>query len=315
MENAALKLFESLDKYSKIEELIFQGESEGIYLECKSPTVPTLDKAKKVHLARALSGFSNTEGGIIIWGVSTTKHEHSTLDILSQIEEIGNCDNFSKQIESSIPTLTIPSITNSLTKVIKKSKKDSRGIIITYIPKSLGDPVQSNKEEYFYFRNGDEFTKLPYEMLKRLFASTESPDLHIVFDSRLVNVKGNGVWEIPIILKNNSSAIAEYVEVLVEIKNEDYCQNISCTDFRDISEVNPNLKIFEKKVNGVIHRGLSNMIGKIIVTMKKEKRFKKVLKINIKIYSNKMVARQEDLSIYVSKEGISVKRGKEKYLY
>jgi len=315
MENAALKLFESINNYSKIEELIAQGEAEGIYLECKSPTVPLLDKGKKVQLARALSGFSNTEGGIIIWGIGITKHKHSNLDILSQIEEIGNCDNFAKQIEISIPTLTIPSITHSLTKIIKKSKKDSRGVIITYIPKGLGDPVQSNRDEYFYFRNGDEFTKLPYEMLKRLFASTESPDLHVVFNSKLVKIKEGGVWEIPIILENNSSAVAEKNHVFVQVINEEYCQEILSEKFIDVSNINPGKKVFSVKIEDAIHRGLDTLIGKLIVKMKLEKRFKRLLKLNISIYSNKMRAIEEEMSIYLSKTGVSVRKTSEKYLY
>ncbi len=317
MENAALKLFESINNFSKIEEFIAEGETEGLYLECKSPSIPRLDQEYKKHLASVLSGFSNTEGGIIIWGVSTTKHLHGDLDVLTKIEELGNCDNFAKQIETSIPQLTIPAITRSQTKVIKKSKKDNRGIIITYVPKSIGDPVQSNKDQHFYFRNGNEFTKLPYEMLKRLFASTESPDLHVLFDSRLVIIKEEGVWEIPIILTNNSSAAAEKTKVVVEMKNEKYCQEItSSKEFRDISNVNPDKKIFISEIkDNVIYRGLNSVSGSIIVKMKKEKRFKRVLKINVTIYSNKMVAREEKMSIYVSKSGISVRKEGEKYLY
>ena len=237
MENGgALKLFEFLNEYHKIEGLIREGESEGLYIECKSPSEPRLNPGMKMQLSQAISGFSNTEGGIIIWGVSTTKHDHSSLDILSQIEEIGNCDNFSRQIESSIPTLTTPSVTNSKTKVLKKSKKEGRGIIITYIPKSTGDPTQSNKDNHFYFRHGDEFKILPYEMLKRLFASTKNPDLHALFDSRLIKLKDN-IWEIPIILTNKSSAIGEHIRVYVEVENEGDCDSIVGDSFEDANNL------------------------------------------------------------------------------
>ena len=300
---------------SKIEEYISNGETEGLYLECKSPSIPKLDQETKKHLASVLSGFSNTEGGIIIWGVSTTKHKHGDLDVLTQIEPIGDCNNFARQIETSIPTLTIPAITNSKTKIIKKFKEDTRGIIVTYVPKTRGDPVQSNKDDLFYFRNGNSFTKLPYEMIKRLFASTESPDLHVLFNQRLVTIKDGGIWEIPIILRNDSSAVAEKTKIILQINNESYCQEISSKEFRDISDVNPDQKIFIADINGEIYRKLNHVVGTLVIKMKKERRFKRVIKINIKIYSNKMIAREEDISIYVTKHGISVKRGEEKYLY
>lgn len=314
METAASKLFKYLNNYKKIEELIEEGEVENIILECKSPTEPKLNRGIKAQLSQAISGFSNTEGGIILWGVSTTKHQQGELDVLTQIEEIGNCTYFSKQIERSIPSLTTPSITNAKTKIVKKSKKNTKGIIITYIPKKISNPVQANDDK-FYFRNGDEFTKLPYELLKRLFASTESPDLHSFFDQRLVKIKKDGIWEIPIILINDSSAMSEKTVMVIEIKNEDYCQSINCINFRDISEINPNLKIFSREITKPIHKGLNSLVGKIIVKMKKEKRLKRVLKINVKIYADRMIAREENISIYVSSFGITVKRGEERYLY
>jgi len=311
----ALKLFESLNDWSKIEELINEGESEGLYIECKSPTRPTLDKDKKIKLAQAISGFSNTGGGIIIWGVSTTKHEHSSLDILSQIEEIGNCDNFARQINGIILTLTTPSVTNSKTKTIKKSKKNSRGIIVTYIPKSGGDPIQSNKDNHFYFRNGDGFAILPYEMLKRLFASTESPDLHAVFDSRIVKLERD-IWEIPIIITNLSSAVAQYTQVFVQVENEEDCESITVENLKDCSEVNPGKKVFDKEINGVVHRGFDKIVGKLIIKMKVIKRSKRVIKLRIATYADKMRARSEEVSIYLSKQGgISVKKTGENHIY
>ncbi len=315
METAALKLFESLDNYSKIEELIKEGESEGMFLECKSPLEPLLDKKKKIKLATTLSGFSNTEGGIVIWGVSTTKHDHSGLDILTQIEEIGNCDYFSKQIERSIPTLTTPSITTCLNKVIKKSKGDSRGLVITYVPKTLGDPVQSNIDNNFYFRNGDEFTILPYEMLKRLFASTESPDLHIIFNSEIVKNKGNGMWEIPIIIKNDSSAVAEHTNVFVQIENEEDCDSISSRNLLDSSDVNPGKRLFNKELEAVVHRGFNSIVGSLNIKMKLEKRYKRTLKLKIRIFANKMRGIEEEMSIYLFQNGVSVKKTGEEYIY
>jgi predicted HTH transcriptional regulator len=91
MSDGAKQLYDSLAQYSDLDELIKGAEAEGLYLECKAPTAPQLTRDLRNTLGKALSGFSNTEGGIIIWGISTTKHAQSGLDVLSQIEPIGNC--------------------------------------------------------------------------------------------------------------------------------------------------------------------------------------------------------------------------------
>lgn len=90
MPDGARSVFDSLSDYAALEELIDNAEAEGLYLECKAPGGPQLSRDLKVHLAKAISGFSNTAGGVIIWGMSTTKQAQSGLDVLTQIEPIGN---------------------------------------------------------------------------------------------------------------------------------------------------------------------------------------------------------------------------------
>lgn len=315
MEEAALKLFNSINGYSDIEEFIDEGQSEGIYLECKSPQAPKLGRDLRAQLAEAISGFANTEGGIIIWGVSTTKKSHSDLDIMTQIEEIGNCKNFMSQIEKNYPTLVTPSITNIQNKAIKKNKKDNRGLIITYIPKNKGDPVKSNIDDHFYFRNGDEFSKMPYEILKRLFAATESPELRMVTDFRLIKKNERDVWEVPLIITNMSSAVAKYVNLFIRINNDDNCESITSDSLNDVSQINPGVKVFHKEPGTVIHRGSNHLAGKLIIKMKKNIRSKRVLKISIEIFADKMRAIREDISLYLSNKGVSAKKTKQEYIY
>jgi hypothetical protein len=315
MTDAARHFYDSLSQYSDLEELINAGETEGLYLECKAPTIPQLSRDMRHNLSRALSGFSNTAGGVILWGVSTTKHEHSGLDVLPQIEPIGNCKLFARHIEKAAPTLTTPSLATIESKVITQKEDDTRGVVVTYIPKALGDPVQSNVDNIFYFRSGDDFSAAPYEMVKRLFAATDTPDLHLVFNSQLVNLTDDGMWEVPIIVLNNSSAIAEHVKVSVEIENSSVCDDIKTLGFTDASSMNPGKRIFIRDVNDVIHRGLNNLVGRILVKMKVEKRPKRLLKLVITIYANKMRARHITTSIQLAKKGFSVTSLKERNLY
>ena len=69
--NAAGILFDRLSSFARLWELVLDGEAEGLHLECKAPHVPRLDRRQRVKLASALSGFSNTGGGVIVWGMGT----------------------------------------------------------------------------------------------------------------------------------------------------------------------------------------------------------------------------------------------------
>jgi len=186
MSNAAKFFFDTIKTYADLEALVSNGESENIFLECKAPEEPKLNNSLQITLAKALSGFSNTNGGVVIWGASTTKKAHSDIDLITQIEPIGHALTFSSSIINKIPTLTTPSISKCENKVIKKIKDDSRGVVITYVPPHIGDPVQSLKDDYFYYRSGDDFTKAPHQMLKRLFAATDTPDLFMQISEDII---------------------------------------------------------------------------------------------------------------------------------
>jgi hypothetical protein len=315
MDDAAAVIFQNLDSYSKLVELVDNGEAEGLHLECKAPIEPRLNRELKAKLAEAASGFSNTTGGVILWGVSTTKHSHSGLDVISQLEPIGNVQKLAQQVEAAMPTLTTPAITNSKTKILLEPNSSTRGIGITYVPMTNGDPVQSNIDHKFHFRNGDEFTVLPYVMLKRLFSASDSPDLEPFFRSALIELKSDGVWEIPVVLKNQSSAVAEHVNVLVVIENPAACEVTSASGFKDISSINPKMKILIAETDKVIHRGFNLIVGTVRIKMKVGKLAKRSLKIKIQIFANRMRAREWQMTIRLAKTGFSVTDVRDQFIY
>ena len=219
MSDAALEIFNSLSAWRHLQALVDGGETEGLHLECKSPLSPSLNRDMKVKLARALSGFSNTAGGVVLWGVATTPHSHSGIDVISHLEPIGNCAAFEKQVRAAIPTLTLPSVLKYETKLIKRQKTDTQGVIAAYIPFTSGDPLLNNIDNVFYFRSSDAFVPAPYELIKRLFSATDMPDVYPTFTQELVKLETDGSWSIPITVANRSNAFAEDVDVSVTIIN------------------------------------------------------------------------------------------------
>jgi len=315
MSSAPQQFFNSLRTYADLEALIAEGETEGLYLECKSPSSPILNKDLRVMLAKAISGFANSSGGVVAWGISTTKHQHGGLDVLSQLEPIANCNNFMRQVMRSSITVTTPRVQSIESRIILAQPGATRGIVLTYIPQTLGDPVRSTEDDHFYFRSGDEFTIAPYELIKRLFAATESSDLSVHFLPSLVKTETDGTWTVPIILTNRSSAVAENIKMSVTVENPAACDSVLLPEFRDSSEVNPGSKIFMSTDMGVIHRGLNNLVGSLRVKMKKHKQAKRVLKLRVSIYANRMRARSVHATISLAKKGFSVTRVSETYVY
>ena len=315
MPSAAHQFFNTLRTYADLETLIAEGETEGLYLECKSPSSPQLNKDLRVTLGKAISGFANSSGGVLAWGISTTKHQHGGLDVLTQLEPIGGCKNFMGQVMKAVITLTTPTVQNIESRVILAQPGATRGIVLTYVPQTLGDPIRSNEDDHFYFRSGDEFTPASYELIKRLFAATDSPDLNVIFSSNLVKNEADGTWVVPIIIQNRSSAIAESIKVSVVIENVAACDSVVLSGFSDASAVNPGSKIFIKDIPNVVHRGLNSVVGSLRVKMKAQKRVKRALKLRVSLYSNRMRARYINATISLAKKGFSVSHVSDKFLY
>jgi hypothetical protein len=316
MIDPARGLFDSFDSWASLERLIDNGESEGPYLECKTATGIHLQPGHRTHLAQALSGFSNTAGGVVIWGISTTTHAHSGLDVLTQIEPVGNCKSFRQQINLAMPTLAYPPVEGCVTKTLHPTAGATKGVVLAYIPKTPGDPVQALGEKKFYLRSGADFVEMPYEILKRMFAGTAGPDLVPVFDKRVVRNEGAGVWRIPILLNNRSSAVAEHTQVNVTFTNPGAFETATAADgMFDMSSVNPGKTMFGSKTEGPIYRGLGQVMGSLLVKMKSGKRPRRVLKLSITVFSSRMRARQWEMTIQLASKGLSVKKTQDKFLY
>jgi len=305
-----INFFNSLKTYRDIRKLIKDGEAEGQYLECKSPlSLSGLDRNLQAEISRVLSGFSNAGGGIFVFGVSTDrKHE---LDVLTQIDPIGLIENFLRKLELRLPLLTEPVIKLE-TKIIKNRPSDKKGIVLMYVPGNSGDPIRA-RDHKFYLRTGDQTLEMPYEVIKRMFLGATTPDLDIVFSPELIKQHDDKKWEIPVIIKNEVSVPAKSITVSIEINNLASLEEISASDFRDLSRINPRKKIFMLNLQETVHKELNIVIGNLFIKMKPRKR---LVELTIRVYAEYMRAKDLNFKIdLLSKEKIKVTKMSEKFLY
>src|SRR5205814_1940318 len=156
-------------------------------------------------------------------------------------------------------------------KIVRRQKSDTRGVVITYIPPTSGDPVQSVLDRKFYLRTIDGFVEMPYDVLKRMFAGTSAPDLRPILRSELVTRAGN-VWSIPLALLNESTAASMYTNVQLEILNSSACDQVTPNGLNDQSDVNPGRTVFGMEHDKPIIRGIGQTFGSLAVTMKRNPR-------------------------------------------
>lgn len=125
----------------------------------------------------------------------------------------------------------------------------------------------------------------------------------------------DGVWKIPIILRNLSSAAAEHTQISVELLNPDVCQIIRPETFIDVSHVNPGKRVFIAEVDTPIYRGLDKLVGELNVSLKEGELSKGTLNLSMTVYSSRMRARRWYMTVQLAKEGFSATKTGDEYLY
>src|SRR5437867_4173014 len=84
------RLFESIDE-AMLQSFIEQSQEENLHLDFKRAR-SLLSTDDRKNLAVALSGFSNADGGVIVWGIATTRvqgvERASLIDTITSLSQL-----------------------------------------------------------------------------------------------------------------------------------------------------------------------------------------------------------------------------------
>lgn len=113
----ARMIFEDLTKgdgdarWERIERLVTGRETESLWLDFKEVRQPTAlpnEDYLKDKLARAISGFANTEGGVLVYGIYAKDGKKGEPDAAEKITPIEKPGRFRAALEKLAVTLRTP---------------------------------------------------------------------------------------------------------------------------------------------------------------------------------------------------------------
>jgi len=199
MDNAKI-LFDkiSLD-YINSEMLGKQFENN--WLECKRKEKPengNIDAGDKARFAKCLSGFANTSGGVVVFGLDACKRDG--IDEITALVPI----NELKKFESGLRELESRVVERNVLGVEYKSieTEQGKGLVAVYISQSSTLPHRSLVDHHFYIRAGGTFQPLDLSLIEDLFKRRLRPELLLI--AKLADSS-----HIHICLKNNGEATAK----------------------------------------------------------------------------------------------------------
>jgi hypothetical protein len=229
-----------------IDEFILDHQTEELFLDFKQAVSTgknfnSLHKDDRRNLAKAISGFGNSEGGAIVWGVECAR-DKEVGDVAQAKVKVENVHRFLSWLENAISGCTIPSH-NTVRNHIISADQDGNGFIATYIPKSEITPLMTTTNSTIYIRSGSNNVPAPYALIAGMFGKRPQPNIELCLTDRTIDVLEN-VDEDMLYPKTIDNPPEKYVRICMNIEAHNQSNAIarelylSCTTESTGSEYN-----------------------------------------------------------------------------
>jgi|SRR5271157_589495 len=170
------------DGEGTIQSLIDEQVSEELFIDYKRVTNdgenPRLEQADRENFARAVCGFANSEGGVIVWGVDC-RNDPQRGDVPSTKHPIRNVKRFLSYLEGATSGCSLPPHDGVRHHAIEVSDTKD-GFVVTFVPKSMFAPHQCIVGKYkdrYYVRVGSNFEMAPHGLLAGMFGRQPVPNV------------------------------------------------------------------------------------------------------------------------------------------
>jgi predicted HTH transcriptional regulator len=258
-----MNLTETFDRLglNEIEEFLKLEQEEHLHLDFKTINNANLNgRDDKRSLATAISGFANSSGGLIVWGIDARKNARE-VDCAVGREEIAPINLFLSRLNTLTGEAVSPIVDGIRHRAIKTT--EDKGFAITLVPESESGPHMAKLgEDRYYKRSGDSFYRMEHFDLEDMFGRRQRPFLGLEI------VRGpaeddNLLEDLSFRVTNTGRAVAKHSGFWLRLDNAEIK---SVHDgLKDISAINGGLPTvsFEHMV-GVIHpNGISLSAGRV----------------------------------------------------
>jgi len=207
--------FEALD-LAAIDVFLTDRQEEHIHLDFKT-TNPQLGRDDRKNLAEAISGFSNSEGGLIVWGVEARQNQEG-VDCACEKREISPLSLFVSKLNQYTGDATTPIVEGVQHKKIVAT--NDSGFSVTLVPPSDGGPHMAKLGVDRYMkRSGSQFLKMEHFEVNDMFGRRKRPILLLGWRATITTQIGNGDVHFRVVLgvenSGRGSATAPFLSLRI----------------------------------------------------------------------------------------------------
>jgi hypothetical protein len=206
---------------AEVHRMIAAPVVEELFLDYKraSTTLPSakLSEDDRKNLGKAIAGFANSEGGVIVWGVDCRHTVHG--DVPTGPAPITQPVALKTLIDGALGGLTLPAHSGVENLALEDTPR-TEGFVITHIPIGLHVPYQAlyPRQEY-YIRAGSSFLPTPHAVLAGLFGRAPQPNVAPVIRFNVAEgSKPTVIFNLGVSVTNDGRGIAEEIFCVAEAK-------------------------------------------------------------------------------------------------
>ena len=212
-ESRARVLFEQIaacsDPAALLHSWVASKKQENDFLEFKGAG-RIQDKQIKEYWSQTLSGFANTEGGVLVWGIATARilfsdDDSRRIDAASEPDLAEKPEVLVQLLKDIKLEATNPPVAGVEYRPYDADKGDGSGFVVCFIPEGVDKPYRAELDprRQYYQRIGDSFTVINHSLLRSLFYPQTAP----CFD---VDVELNRVQQPPNATGRPKDVMSEY---------------------------------------------------------------------------------------------------------
>jgi hypothetical protein len=178
MPTHAEELFNKYRNVAAIEKLI--GKCEDAYLDCKE--WPARDDDAQKTIAKAICGFSNADGGVLIIGMKAESRPKDEPDVITAKAPVHDTALVKSRVLDWAGNLVEPGIVGINVREVKEAKGKKSGYVVAFAPGNEGRPRRSRKDWKFYQRIGSGTFPMEYRQIEDMFGKRPHPKLELVLE-------------------------------------------------------------------------------------------------------------------------------------
>jgi hypothetical protein len=229
-----------------------------------------LDAGDKDVMGKAISGLANVDGGVLVFGLETTKANKGNPNRLApgQAGYLADADSFKRGLQKVFGSVTTPPVPGVMIEAITNPAEGPAGVVAVLVPSSDAKPhrtaahLTAEVNNKYFMRTDTDTVVMPHEMLGALFGRMPPARLRLVVKMNTANPQG----ALMLYLANRGRATAREAIVCLDANSLQERQLLEPVMTKNMNRTpNGNFLVFEPHVVKTLYPGLEEYLGTINV--------------------------------------------------